>query len=84
MKAQNEGILNGSLLAGPMQRWCESLGFHDMLSHKAMLGRQMGPKKVGVMMLQTPKKEKNMKRCEHMWTVPTTELVVNDFSIFFL
>lgn len=61
-----------------MPRWCESLGFHE-----AMLGHQMGPKKVGVSDVANPKKGKNMKRCEHMWTVTTTELVVNDFSILF-
>ena len=43
-------------LAGPMPRWSESLGFHE-----AMLGHQMGPKKVGAMMLQTPKRKKYEK-----------------------
>ena len=46
-------------------------------------GPPNGPEKSWSYDVANPKKGKNMKRCEHMWTVTTTELVVNDFSILF-
>ena len=67
-------------LAGPMQRWWESLGFHE-----AILGHEMGAKNrlVEMVQLQKKNKEKIWNWCEDMWTA-TTELVINDCSIVFL